>query len=508
MSISYTVAIDHDDDGDFSDIGEVITADIIDLRWELGMANAYDSVASPSSARITLRNHDQTYSPEVTSVLPAKPLRIQSDDGTTIRTHFFGYVSQVEPSAGEQGEQLTVIHAQGIDTWLRETRIRLEAQINVTADTVIDRVLSASGLRRPVLAGYMILDRTGNNLIGTNKLFGDNIARNLETGKSVFAYLGDTWGDGIPAQSAIQQIASSERGRFFINRAGEAVFYNRHHTLQSVTPQATFADDMDGVIYVYGADIVNQVEITVTPRHIGAENTALWTTDTVQHLPPQSTRRIIARFRDDADNPIGALTVIPPVPSMDYNVNSIQDGNGADHTQQIDLVLTDIGASSAIIEIRNPTYSTLYLQSLTLRGTPILQDDRLTLIQADQSSQTDYGLLALRLNLPALTSIDDADQMARYELARRKDPRGTIRDLSTSTRVHPTETLSLTLFDRIHVTESQTGHEADYFIIAESHHVDLGGVRHRVTWRLEPADSDHFFIIGVSHADGSRVLAY
>lgn len=472
------------------------------------MANAYDSVASPSSAQITLRNHNQTYSPDVTSLLPAKPIRIQSDDSTTIRTHFFGYVSQVEPSAGEHGAQLTVIHAQGIDTWLQQTRIRLPAQINVTADTVIDRVLSASGLRRPVLAGYMILDRVGNNLIGTHKLFGDNIARNLETGKSVFAYLGDTWGNGIPAYAAIQQVAESERGRFFVNRVGEAIFYNRHHTLQTVTPQATFADDMDGVSYVYGADIINQVEITVTPRDIGAENSTLWTTDAVQHLPPQSTRRIIARFRDDADTPIGALTVKPPTSYVDYTVNGAQDGNGADYTQAIDLVLTDVGASSAIIEIRNPTYHTLYLQSLTLRGTPILQDDPLTLIQADQPSQTDYGLQALRLNLPALTAIDDADQMARYELARRKDPRGTLHILSTSTRVHLSETLSLTLFDRIHVTESQTGHAGDYAIIAESHQVDQGGLRHRVSWRLEPADSDHFFIIGVSHPDGSRVLAY
>ena len=508
MPISYSVTIDHNDDGDFSDSGEDITSDVIDMRWQLGMANTYDNMARPSTAQITLRNHDRSHSPEVNSLQSGKPIRIQSDDGTTTRTHFTGFISHIDVTTGENGTQVTVIHAHDLADWFADNQVRLDAQIDASADSVIEAILDSVQVRRKVLDGFMIIGRTGNNLIGTHKLFGASLTHSLETGKSVFAYLGDTWGDGISADRAIEQLSRSESGRFFINREGEAIFYNRHHTLKNTTTQATFSDDMEGLAYRYGAEVINQVEITLIPRRIGIANSTLWTTTSTQRLQPQATRRIIARFHDSNDNPSGALTVIDPLPDVDYTVNTLQDGSGYDVTDYVDVVIIERGAGSVILEIQNHLPISLYLQSLTLRGTPIEQDEPLTLMQHDQGSITDYGIRNLRLTLPALTAIDEADQRARYEVGRRKDPRGIIRALHTSTRSHPSETLALTLFDHITITETQTGHNASYVIINEAHHVDKGATRHRVSWALEPADGDVFFIIGVNDLDGSHVLAY
>src|SRR5687768_18208103 len=110
---TYTVAIDFDDDGDFTDPGENITADVLRLEWRLGMTAPYDSLAAPIAARITVRNQSRVYSPEHSSndFSPGRPLRIQSNDGTTTRTHFTGFITRVEPMSGDQGEKLAVIHA-------------------------------------------------------------------------------------------------------------------------------------------------------------------------------------------------------------------------------------------------------------------------------------------------------------------------------------------------------------------------------------------------------------
>ncbi len=506
--ISYILAIDQNDDGDFTDTAEDITTDVLEMRWRLGMTNAYDSMAPPATAEITLRNWDGNHSPENGDWQIGKPIRIQSDDDTTVRTHFTGFITRIIPQTGDHSPKTITLHAESVDSFFPQNHVTLTPQQNVTADTVIQAILDQLNLRRAVLDGYLIIGVEDYNVIGTDKLFGDAITSSLETGKSTFAYVGDTWGDGIPADTAIRELATSERGRFFINRAGQAVFYNRHHTLLDTTVNATFTDNMDALDYAYGEGVVNHLETTIIPRSIGAEGSVLWALSSVQQLEAGTQRTFVARYRDEDKNPIGALSVMPPQANADYTANANQDGSGENLTDQLAVDLLHVGASSAQIQLRNLSNQTLYIQTLQLRGTPLIQGDKLTLNHADAESQTFYGVRQMRLNLPTLTSLDEADQISRYEVARRKDPRGIAKSITLSTRNHPTHVLARTLFDRLTITDAQTGFSADVVIIGKAHHVDKGGSRHRVTWTLEPADSDRFLIIGTHNPDGTRRLAY
>jgi hypothetical protein len=124
------------------------------------------------------------------------------------------------------------------------------------------------------------------------------------------------------------------------------------------------------------------------------------------------------------------------------------------------------------------------------------------------ASQVFHSPQALRFDLPALDSVGQAESLARYELARRKTPRGHARSLTLSGSNHAAQILARTLFDRITVQESQTGHDADYFIVAEAHTVDLGSTRHHVTWTLESADDNTFWVLGHSRLNQDSVLAY
>ena len=212
MPITYTIAINNNHDGDFTDTGEDITDHVLDLKWNLGFAQPYDSLADYSTAQITVRNPTGLFSPERNPLDSGTQIRIQSDDGTSPRTQFIGFVSHVTPMEGEWGDKTAVIHLQDCQPWLDDSQVILAPQVDVTADSVIDVLLDQAILRRAVIEGYCIIDVEDYNLINSITIFPDeNIARSLEAGKTQFAYVGDWWQDSVPVRQAIRNLVDSER---------------------------------------------------------------------------------------------------------------------------------------------------------------------------------------------------------------------------------------------------------------------------------------------------------
>ena len=143
-----------------------------------------------------------------------------------------------------------------------------------------------------------------------------------------------------------------------------------------------------------------------------------------------------------------------------------------------------------------------------VRGTPLYTGDPLLIEQTSHASLNLYRPQALLFDLPALDSVAQAESLARFELARRKTPRGQVRSLTLTNQIHETQILARTLFDRITVQETQTDHAADYDIVAEAHEVDLGSTRHRVTWTLASAEASTFWVLGRDKLNQTTILAY
>lgn len=505
MPITYTVSIDWNDDGDFADSGENISADVLALNWRLGMTEPHQHVAPPAVAHITLRSRDRRYSPEV-GTLPltvGKRLRIQSDDGTTVRTHFTGFIEKVEPQPGAQGERTAVIYAATPDAQFPRAITRLPPLVNARSDSVVLTLLDSLPLRRVGLAGMWVLEiEDYGELNSTTKLAPDEtVPRTAETGISTFAYVGELW--NIPADAALRQVVESERGRFFVNREGTALFYNRHHALISASPVATFEDEMEDMTYAYGDDFANRVRVSVIPRKVGAPNSPLWTLENTQRLPP-GVRRIVVSYRAADGSPMGALAISKLI----FSANSKPDGTGVPVNAVVSVII-EAGASAATLEFRNESGATAYvLPGAQLFGTPLLIGVPIEVEHADYTSITFHGQRVLALNVPLVDSADEADQMARYELRLRHDPRGAVTFLETSTRTHPQHVLARSLFDRIAVVETQSGHDSEYLIVGEAHEVDLAGTRHRVRWTLERADPTLFWQVESSHLDQTTIVAY
>ena len=504
--IRYTIAIDSDHDGSFRTAGEDITAQVVALRWRLGMRQPYDSSADHSRAQITVRSPQGGFSPERRRLQSGTGVRIQSHHDGITRSHFTGFVDYVEVDGGEWGAQQAVIHLQDLQPWLDDSPLQLEPQVDVTADEVIDRLLSQAIVRRRALAGHCIIDVAGYSRIDAVRIFPpQNLPRRLDAGKTRFAYAGDWWHEMTPIRQAIHDLTASERGRFYIDRAGQAVFLNRHHTLVSVTPAAQFADDMSGIDYRYGDLRLNRIALVMTPREVGAGGTLMWQLSQAQRIAPHAELRLNLRFVDGQNEALGLLEL----EDIEARFHLAPQGSGAPLTGAVQVEVLQRGLTSIQLQIRSESRRTVYLTALRVIGKPLYRRDRLEIVAADGAGMHLYGLRQLRLDLPALSDIETAHAFAAYEIARRKHPAGRIHSLRLDARARPQDALRLTLFDRIRISEAQTGQrDADYFIVAEAHQVEQGGSAHTVTFTLEPADSARFVIIDDSAVDASdRLLA-
>lgn len=499
MTITYTVWIDRNRDG-LQTSDETITADIITLKWRLGMAQPYDTMAPPGWAEIVLDARSGDYSSTNGTALLGCCLTILSNDGTTTRTHFVGFIDKITPTTGVYGVRTAVLHAQTRDAALAYHTPEVLPTALGEAAALIRHALVASGMPYRVTANHAILNDPGA-LVGTAKVFADVEAYSSQTGLTTLAY-GGAWGssDSPRANVLIAEITASERGRFFCGRDGSLVLLNRHALLQTFANDATLSDDMVDITVSSGENVINDIEIQVVPRRVGAANSLLWSLDRPLSLAPGELRHLQISFHDDETLLIGALLVLR------YTVTAV-DQAGTDVSASISGWLNESTLTGAILSLRHPYPSTVTLTGAMVYGTPLYRESPQTARAVDLPSVMQYGRRYRWLNLSALSTLEQAEDIARYEVSRRKTPASYASSVTLTTQTHAQEVLGCTLYDSISISETQSLPTGNYLICAEEHSIEEGGAIHHVTWLLEPVDGDIFATIG-QMLDGVRVIAY
>src|SRR5258708_10382450 len=136
MTTTWTIAIDWDRNGDYTGTYDDVTSRVVSAEWFGGMREAFQDCADNSVLKLVLDNSDKRYSPEYassplnTKVLPYRPIRIQSNDGTTTRDHWVGWVETIQPDVGLYGERLVHITAAGALQFFKATETKLALQQN------------------------------------------------------------------------------------------------------------------------------------------------------------------------------------------------------------------------------------------------------------------------------------------------------------------------------------------------------------------------------------------
>ena len=489
--------------------------------WSLGFLQAYMDVGNDAQLTLILRNDDRRFSPENRAgslygkLAPLRPVKIESNDGTTTRRHFSGWVQSIHPAANRNGERIAMIRVSGAMQFLKATETKIELQENQRSDQIIDTLINEV-IFPPALSDSWVLGDPDYSRLGqSTKLANLEAYSNYEEGALTLNMVGDNWvrqggysdqlKDTFDVYRGIRDITAAERGKFFFDREGKAVFWNRHHILDKDAIDATLDDAMTDMKYTFASldQTKNEIIVTCHPRSVAAAPTTLWELkDAVIRVAPGETREVYVKYKDEKDERIGGKDVTV---------------EGLEYLQGKCTVEVEAKANGANLVFKNESADTeAVVEKCLVVGRKIVDEGQMDARAIDQESITFFGRRTMNINLPSIDDLDQAQYIADFERDRRKTPFGlaqmiTLQSHAERGGARHADQLALTVGSLVRLRETQTDHEGAYFIIGEAHELARGGKHWTTSWYLEPQvetlpwkleDSSR------SHLDMSAYLAY
>jgi len=495
MALTYTVTLDTADDGAPLDI----TADVRALEWRLGSERPEQALSPPGRARLTLYHAGGRYANGAPDWI-GRWLVIHCHDGTTERVHFSGLVESIRPGAGPEESGLAVLDAVTADDGLASLTAALPPLVDATPGSLIAALLADLPLRRANLPDAWVLEAAGFGELGAATRLADTLALPLQADEGISRFAWAALG-GLPADEALRRIVVSEGGRGAVNREGAFVFQDRHQPLRALPGATEFAGRMQDIAWAAGGDWANGVQVQVSPVVVGAPDTTLWTLERPQKLPP-GTRRMTVRFRGADGLPVAAWQVDRLIASAAEH----EDGSGL--PMPLEALIAAVNAREATLEFRNPSAQDIWLLAGTrLEGVPLTFGAALMAGHSDGTSVAFHGPRRRTLNLPLVSTLEEADGRARFELLRAPRPSTCAAWIELDTRAAP-QALALTIGSRVRVRDTPSSHDAIYHVIGEAHTVDEGGTRHRIRLYLAPIPLTRFWEISLCALGSETALAY
>lgn len=497
----FTFLVDFDGTGAFAtDVSSVV----VSADWQLGMAAPFDLMARDNTAQVVVQNGTRNFSPEYVAgayygnLLPGRALKITSTYASVTRTMWVGWIASYRPSVGLTGDRLCTLACTG---WFERAQRReslIPIQVGQTADTVIGVILDESDIFPPGLSGRWILNVA---TLGVNTVLGgvSDYFNILDTGEITFAFAGD-WLANTSVHSAVREMVEREGGRFWSSRAGILTFAPRLWFVTRYTLAATFSGNMQSMGYAYGDDVSNVVTTNYSPRSAGSPGSTLATLAKSAAIAGLGSVDIEFRFvASGVGGTVGATALVTPVTVSDFSANSLADGSGVDLTSYISVAIVSTTATAATVRYTNAGSASGFIQAASkLRGTPLTRFDALAYTATDADSVVAYGRLAY--TSPGVQdSLADATTLGDYQLSLRKDPVGRVDSVvwsGWSTGV-TADVLSVTVGDKIALTEPQTQASGNWFVFGEAHSVSANG--YTVAWVLEDAGTVVYWLLGVAN---------
>ncbi len=505
----YEVKVDLNGDRLFTDTYSDITAYVTGCRVASGFRNEGDRVSQPATLILTLDNESGRFSPEGAAALAGFvkgiAIRVRMTYGGTTVQLYSGRIDHLAPKTGTNGARQTKIRCDGFMSGLFQQEVAVPIQINKRADEIATAVLTGTIYYPPTLIGWF-LGITGFSELGVNTTLATGPAdyADMEAGVEIFLYAGDSWHDGVDAYRALMDVVLAEAGWLYEDPAdGRLHLWNRHHRYQDLGSAADVTltgADLAGAEYEYGETIINDIEISYTPRLVGAS-----ATDTLGVLSAallarsgQATR-ITVRFDDGSGNRISALSAITPVRNTDFTANSASDGSGIDYTSSVECKMTNSGDKADLI-FTNIAAVNVYIQAgARVRGQKLTNFGEQVVKHTDDASVFTNGKYASKKRLPIVSDSYYAEGLAKWIVGSYANPVGNLRSVKFSANGSSTlmvQARDRRIGDKVALSEQQTGADGVYFIMGIYH--DITPRDHRVTWLLEQVPASSFWALGVT----------
>ncbi len=479
----YFVEVDWNNDGDFTDTYDDISADVKSVHFSRGKSSEGGN-ADVGQLTITLNNDSGKYSPSNStgvlylSLLPKRPIRV-SYNGWSVYPLFYGFIEEIIPHPHLSEQDCIITAADGIDFLSRHDM----------ATALYKNALTGT------IQGY-ILDDAGWPA-GT---------RTIDAGQDTVPYW---YGSDQKARFAQEEIDASEQGFSYIGGNGYFNFEDRHHrsTSEHQTSQATFNNTMDNISYSLNPkNVYNNITVTVTPWELQAI-AELWR---LQETPSIAVGETLTWWGEASvsGSSVFVDTWTTPVVTTDYTANSQADGLGTDMTADIAIVTTKFAKSIKLAITNNGTVPA-FITLLKARGTYYDDQTKVTRKYSDSTSQTAYQKRTLDIDGKYMTSADKAQDLASYSIGKYKDPRAELSVVLKNQNVTMLiQLLSLEISDRITIVNTKLGLSADYFIDYMEHDISQGGLAHTVTYRLADCVNEDFWCLDFSTLGTGTKLGY
>jgi hypothetical protein len=515
---AYTVLVDWNNDGDFTDSDDDITSDVLSLSWERGRdyASQLQGRSIAGSLTAELINTGGKYSPSNTSsaltgsILPGRTVRLQAGSGSfpyafpiafNDGVRWQGKLDRILPAPASNGPKTATLTAFGTLGYLNQFETQLASQTNRRTDQAVGDILDDVG-------------------------WDDAEDRDLDTGKTTISRF---WISGKTAINALRLVEEAEAGFIKETPSGQVGFENRHHRLTetaSTTSQATFSD-ADGATNTFLeanqddplGTIINHVEATARTFNT-ASAAVLWThPETGSDSPtlaPGEAKTFEAQYPnpDAANNSMEVDAWTTPAATTDYLLNAASDGSGTNLTSDITVTQAKTAERMAITLSNSATGTAGYLTKLQARGTAVTTKNPCIVRSIDTTSQGIYGERKYVAETQFIPTTSEAQDWCNYHVSIFSSPTNILTlTIPASTTSNIGQALSRDLSDRITVTatnDAKLGINEDFFLEHVQHQVMEGGKNHITVWQLSPASGGYsqFWVLGVGVLGTNTVPAF
>ena len=515
---SYTLLVDWNNDGDFTDANDDITGDTLSLSWSRGRdyASALQGRSVAGKLSAVLINTAGKYSPSNTSsaltgdIVPGRSIQLQAGSGSFPYTfpvafndgvRWQGKLDRIKPAPASKGRKTATLTAFGTLGYLNQFETQLASQTNRRTDQAVGDILDD--------VGWDAADD-----------------RDLDTGLTTISRF---WMSRKKAIDALRLVEEAEAGFVKESKSGQIAFENRHHRITqtaSTTSQATFSD-ADGATHTFEqisqtdplSTIINHVEATARTFDT-ASVAVLWTHPETGSasptLAPGESKVFVAEFPnpDSANNAMEVNAWTTPAATTDVLANSASGGGGTNLTGDLTIAASKTAERMEITLTNSATGSDAFITKLQARGTAVSTKNPCIVRAIDTTSQSSYGERKYVAKTKFIPTTSEAQDWCDYQMAIYGSPIEILAmTIPASAQGNIGQSLTRDLSDRITVTasnDSKLGISADFFIESEKHQVSAGGKEHSTVWQLSPATGGYsqFWVLGVGVFGSDTVPAF
>ena len=457
---SYVIAVDWNDDDDFGDTGEDVTARVISeesVTVEYGRDQARSLAPTrPGEARFVLNNESRDYSPENASsplfgnVLQARQVKLEATHSAVTYGLFRGYLDEFDVYPEDTTSKVPVV-CSDILAQFRQQKIFTGLHQGIRTGQAVHAVLDA--------------------------LDWPTTARDIDIGATTIRFW---WEDDQDGLTALNRIVASEGlpALLTVDASGNVVFKDRHHRITdtaSLTSQATFSGTGTEPVhsgtmrYDHGLrDIINTITWTVSEYAQASAESTVWQTSRVFSLEDGETVQIPAVM-----NP-PARELVTPVLDTDYTLTlgAVTVTLSATSGPRVTVNVTATGGPAVVNGMQVRGYS-LEATSIQVGG-------------ENAASVARYKRRSYPGETPPWVGVNDAMALIDSILGHRAERLPWVEitlDNYGSTRL--TQQLARDLSDRITIVETETQLDREFYIERIRHAVTAGGMHHRSVFGCE-----------------------